>query len=61
MDHNQCHAWIDKAELLKWLEYRINYCLLAENMSARDAYRDVIAHVRLMTTHVKMPDIAGLR
>ena len=52
---------IDKTALLKWLEYRAYYCALEDGkVSAFDAYRDVIAYVNQITTHIKIPDI-GIR
>ena len=61
VDNHSGEALIDKTALLKWLEYRAYYCMLEEDeSSAFDAYRDVIAYVRRMTTHIKIPDI-GIR
>ena len=58
---NSGEALVDKAALLQWLEDRAYYCVMEEDgISAFDAYRDVIAYVRRMTTHIKIPDI-GIR
>ena len=57
-DNEQCTAWVDKAKLLEWLEFRLGYCLLGDGGSAVDAYRDMIAYVRRMSTRItNLPDI----
>ena len=60
--NNQCTAWIDKAALLRWLEYRAYYDVMGRNeISAFDAYRDVIAYVSQMPTRITNLPEMGLR